>query len=44
MFLKELNVDKEAWEAAAITAVAKEPAKQTETIVPIEAETTSLTF
>jgi len=44
MFMKELNVDKEAWEAAAITAVAKEPAKKTETVAPIEAETTGFTF
>jgi len=42
--MKELNVDKEAWEAAAITAVAKEPAKKTKTMAPIEAETTGFTF
>jgi len=35
--LKELNADKEAREAAAITAVAEEPAKQAETVAPIEA-------
>ena len=43
-FLKELNANKEAWEAAAITVVAKEPAKKTETVAPIEAETTGFTF
>ena len=35
--LKELNADKEAREAAAITAVAEEPAKQAEPVAPIEA-------
>jgi len=44
MFLKELNADKEAWEATAITVVAEEPAKKTKTVVPIEAKTTSFTF
>ena len=43
-FLKELNTDKEAREAAAITTVAEELAKQTETVAPIEAETTGFTF
>ena len=43
-FMKELNADKEAWEAAAITTVAEEPAKKTETVAPIEAETTGFTF
>jgi len=43
-FMKELNADKEAWEAAAITVVAEEPAKKTETVAPIEAETTGFTF
>jgi len=44
MFMKELNADKKAWEAAAITVVAEEPAKKTETVAPIEAETTGFTF
>jgi len=34
--LKELTADKEAREAAAITATAEEPAKQAETVAPIE--------
>jgi len=42
--LKEVNADKEAQDAATISAIAGEPTKQTETVAPIEAETTGLTF